>query len=237
MTPLSVVMPAYNEEDAIERAVEDVRAHVLAVVPAAELVVVDDGSRDRTPLLLDRIAARDERVRVIHQPNGGHGRALITGLDAATGDFVLLIDSDRQIPLDVFEPLWSVARRSDGVFGVRARRHDPAIRLLLAALIRRAVSWMFAVRVRDANVPFKILRRSIWLEARESIPPDTLAPSLFLALFVRWRGYDVPDHDVPHRARQTGEVSIHGWRLLRFCTRAFVQLAAFRWRLRRVPRP
>jgi glycosyltransferase involved in cell wall biosynthesis len=84
MTPLSVVMPAYNEEDAIEQAVQDVQAHVLAVVPAAEFVVIDDGSRDRTPVLLDRSAARDGRVRVIHQANGGHGRALITGLEAAT---------------------------------------------------------------------------------------------------------------------------------------------------------
>ncbi len=236
MTPLTVVMPAYNEEGAIEQAVEDVQAHVLAVVPAAELVVIDDGSRDRTPVLLDDIAARDTRVRVIHQPHGGHGRALVTGLEAAAGEFVLLIDSDRQIPLDDFGRLWNVARRSAGVFGVRARRQDPRIRLLLAALIRRAVSWMFAARVRDANVPFKILRRSIWLEARELIPPQTLAPSLHLALFVRWRGHDVSDHDVTHRARQTGAVSVHGWKLLRFCTRAFMQLAAFRWRLRRIPR-
>lgn len=236
MATLSVIMPAYNEEGSIAAAVADVQEHVLACIPTAELIVVDDGSRDATPGMLDRIAAADPRVRVIHQPNGGHGRALITGLDAATGDLVFLIDSDRQIPIEAFASLWAVARERDGAFGVRTRRQDPQIRVLLAALIRRAISWMFAVRVRDANVPFKIIRRSIWLEARRLLPADTLAPSLLLALFVRWRGYDVADLDVPHRARQTGRVSIHGLRLLSFCTRAFVQLVGFRRKLRTVSR-
>ena len=73
---LSVVMPAYNEEAAIADAVRDVQTHVFPVVPDAELIVVDDGSRDRTGALLDDLAAREPRLRVLHQANAGHGPAL-----------------------------------------------------------------------------------------------------------------------------------------------------------------
>ena len=73
--PLSAVMPVYNEEGAIEAAVREVQEHVLDAVPGAELIVVDDGSRDATGAILDRLARTDGRLHVIHQPNGGHGAA------------------------------------------------------------------------------------------------------------------------------------------------------------------
>ena len=133
---VSVVMPAYNEEEAIEDAVRDVQEHVFMVVPDAELVVVNDGSRDRTGEILDRLATGEPRMRVIHTANGGHGRALRTGLDAASGSYVFLIDSDRQIPLTAFSALWEAAKTRDGAFGVRRKRNDPRLRLLLTAVIR-----------------------------------------------------------------------------------------------------
>jgi dolichol-phosphate mannosyltransferase len=231
--PLTVIMPAYNEEGAIEAAVREVRDHVLDVVPGAGLVVVDDGSRDRTGEILDRLVAEDPRVSVIHQPNGGHGRALRTGLDAARGQYIFLVDSDRQIPIEAFPPLWELAQCRDGAFGVRAVRHDPRLRLMLTAVIRSALRFLLGVHLRDANVPFKILRRSVWLEARELIPEDTLAPSLFLAVFARRRGFDIAEREVPHRERGTGIVSIRRWKLLEFSARAFCQLLAFHRRLRR----
>ena len=92
---VSVIMPAYNEEDAISSAVEDVTEHILEQIPDAELIVVNDGSKDSTGDILDGIGANDPRVRVIHKVNGGHGPAIMTGLADATGEFVFLIDSLR----------------------------------------------------------------------------------------------------------------------------------------------
>ena len=181
--PLSVVMPVYNEEDAIAAAVDDVRQHVLAAIPDGELVVVNDGSRDRTGAMLDVIAAQDPRIRVIHQSNTGHGGAVIAGIEAARGDCIFLIDSDRQIPLDAFSSAWAALQAGpDAVFGVRRRRHDPALRLYLSRFIQRAVQALFGVKLQDANAPYKLLRRVIWQQARPLIPDDTLAPSLFLAI-------------------------------------------------------
>lgn len=226
--PLSVVMPAYNEEGAIEDAVRDVQEHVLMHVPGAELVVVDDGSRDRTGLILDSLAVQDVRVRVIHRMNGGHGPALRTGLDAARGEYLLLIDSDRQVSLDSFGSLWPEAQRRDGLFGVRRRRHDPPARLVLTRLVRVALRLLLSLSLRDANVPFKVVRRTSWERARPLIPPDTLAPSLFLAVVMSRHGASIVEREVMHRERETGIGSLRYGKLFRFCARGFSQLLALR---------
>jgi glycosyltransferase involved in cell wall biosynthesis len=229
---LSVVMPAYNEEGAIAEATAEVRQWILDRIPGSELVVVNDGSRDRTGPILDGLAAADGRIRVIHKANGGHGPALRTGLDAAQGDRVFLVDSDRQIPLSAFQPLWdAVESGRDAAFGIRTQRQDPTLRLWLTRVIRQVLPVLFGARITDANIPFKLLRRQVWEDARPLLPPETLAPSLLLAVFAASRHYDVAYLPVPHRERQTGTVSIRRWRLIKFCARAFRQLIAFRRRL------
>jgi glycosyltransferase involved in cell wall biosynthesis len=230
---LSVVMPAYNEEACIAHAVDEVRRCVLDHVRDAELVIVNDGSKDRTGPILDQIAATDSRIRVLHQANGGHGRALRAGLDAARGKYLFLIDSDRQIPLQAFAGLWEAAQGADGAFGVRVKRNDPSLRLLITRIIRHVVAMMFGAKIYDANIPFKVIRRQVWQEARRLIPEDTLAPSLFLAVFAVRTGCALAFREVPHRERATGVVSIRRWKLFKFCARALRQLVAFRWRLAR----
>jgi glycosyltransferase involved in cell wall biosynthesis len=232
--PLSVTMPVYNEEGAIVQAIAEVQQNVLDLVPGAELVVVNDGSKDGTGRLLDEAAAKDDRIRVIHQKNSGHGGALMAALSAASGERVLLMDSDRQIGLERFPAAWAELEKGrDGVFGLRRRRYDPKLRLMLSRFIRGVLHLLFGVRIHDANVPYKLLRRAIWEEARQCIPPGTLAPSLFLAIFARLRGYDIVEQEIVHRERDTGEVSIRRLKLLKFCARGFRQLLTFRQCVRR----
>ena len=231
--PLSVVMPVYNEEDAIVLAIDDVQRHVLGVVPDSELVIVNDGSRDRTGQLVDDVAAKDPRVRVIHQSNSGHGGAVMAGLAAARGAYVFLVDSDRQIALDNFADAWrAINSGHDAVFGVRRRRHDPALRLYLTRTIPPAIKMLFGVQLADPNVPYKLLRRTIWEQARPSIPDGTLAPSLFLAIVAAVCRHNILEMDVVHKPRITGEVSIRRLKLLKFCARGFSQMLELRRRVR-----
>jgi dolichol-phosphate mannosyltransferase len=232
---LSVVMPVYNEEAAIVLAFAEVRDCILDRVERSELVVVNDGSTDQTGKLLDALAQTDARVRVVHQINQGHGGALMTGLNASRGAWVMLVDSDRQIALDDFADAWSAADEGyDAVFGVRRRRYDPALRLYLTVAVRLSVTALFNVSLTDANAPYKLIRRSLWEQARPVIPSGTLAPSLFLAVFARWHGHRIREMDVVHRARETGLSSIRRWRLLTFCVKAFRQMIVFRRRVRHV---
>ena len=89
------------------------------------------------------------------------------------------------------------------------------------------------VRLYDANVPFKLVLRTCWQQARPYIPEDTLAPSLFLAIFMKRRGFKIAEFDVTHKQRDTGVVSIRRWKLFKFCARSLWQLLAFRRRLGR----
>jgi glycosyltransferase involved in cell wall biosynthesis len=226
-------MPVYNEAGSVVEATREVQLNILDRVPNSELIVVNDGSRDNSAQILDEIASRDARVRVIHQANKGHGGALITALSQARGKYVMLIDSDRQISLDRFSDAWTeIEKGRDGVFGVRRTRHDPQLRLYLTKVVRLAIRGLFGVRIFDANVPYKVFRKSIWESGRKHIPDGTLTPSLFLAVYARRKGYDIAEMDVLHRERNTGVVSIRRLKLLRFCSRAFRQMLTFRRSLR-----
>jgi glycosyltransferase involved in cell wall biosynthesis len=229
---LSVIMPSYNEEGSIEAAVRDVQQHVFSLVPDAELLVIDS-SKDSSRSILARLAAEDPRVVVIEQPPCGHGPALRAGIDRAKGEYLFLIDSDRQIPLEAFGPLWQQAQGRDAAMGQRAQRNDPWLRLRLTALARSSITVLFGTRVHDANVPFKLVRRDVWLQAAPLIPPDALIPSFFLGIFLRAGGFSVVETPTPHLQRQTGVVSVRGWKLFKCCCRAFAELLAFRKRLAR----
>lgn len=221
-------MPAYNEEDGIQRAVHDIRRDVLDVVKQAELVVVDDGSKDRTGALLDQLAAEDPRIRVLHQSNQGHGPALRAGLDAAQGDFLLLVDGDGQIPLENFATFWRTTSMLDGIIGIRQNRQDPRHRLVLSSAVRLLLRILFDIRLADANIPFKLIRSSVWREARPLIPADCRIPSLFLAVFLATRRARFEQIPVSHRARETGKTTLQYGRLAAFCWGAMRQLILFR---------
>jgi glycosyltransferase involved in cell wall biosynthesis len=229
---LSAIMPAYNEEAAIADAVSEVQRWVLVPIPTAELIVVNDGSRDDTGKILERLAAGEPRLRVLNQKNAGHGAAVRTGLELARGEYIFLLDSDRQVPLEAFPGLWQAAQGREGALGVRWPRQDPFLRLLLTRVVRLLLLVLFRVRLRDANCPFKIFRRSIWMEARDTIPEGTITPSLFLAVYMARRWPSIDQRTVPHRPRATGVVSIRRWKLVKTCVLAFRQLWDFRKKLR-----
>lgn len=232
---LSIVMPVYNEEAAIEEAVRDVQRYVFSVVPDAQLIAVDDGSKDNTGKILDRLACEDSRIRVIHKQNGGHGRALRSGLDAAEGEFIFQIDSDRQMPLDDFQKLWQKAQLADGAFGIRETRNDPCLRIVLSVILRFLIRCFYGVDVPDANVPCKLVRREVWLEVKNYIPTDSLIPSILLAIILAYRGYKIKTIPWPHKERSSGVSSIRSWKLVKYCWASFAEMFLLRLRINKSP--
>lgn len=110
MTPLiSVIIPLYNEEYALPRCFDSVLAQNHEKL---EVILIDDGSTDQSPVICDHYAARDERVRVIHQENTGRSGARNAGLDAAMGEFILFVDADDYILPDMAKTLLAGIERS-----------------------------------------------------------------------------------------------------------------------------
>ena len=230
---LTIIMPVYNEEESIETAVAEIREHILAKIPGAELLAVDDGSKDTSPALLDKMSRTIPGVRVVHKPNGGHGDAVRYGLDRAEGEYLFLMDSDRQIPVEDFDLLWDRREPNRLVSGVRAERHDPLHRLALTRLVRLGIWLLFGKWIRDANVPFKLFHRSVWERAAPLIARGALAPSLFLAVAAVFDPQtDFEPIVVRHRVRAAGATVLRPVKLLKFCLKAFGQMLEFRRKLK-----
>jgi glycosyltransferase involved in cell wall biosynthesis len=159
---LSVFLPAHNEEANIERVVTGFCKAMPEVADAFEVIVVNDGSRDQTGAIGDRMAAADPRVKVVHHPvNRGYGGAVISGIRAATMPWVLLSDGDGQFdPADV-QLLAARTPEYDVVVGRRIHRADPLMRRVNGKAWTILVRMMFGLHISDMDCGFKLFRRDL----------------------------------------------------------------------------
>jgi glycosyltransferase involved in cell wall biosynthesis len=202
---LSVVLPAYNEEPNVERVVRDCVAYLDGKGLDYELLVVNDGSRDRTGEILNRLATELPRLRPQHHPqNRGYGAALRTGFDAAAKRFVFYMDGDGQFDikeLDVILPL--VTDEDTIVTGYRIERRDPFMRRLNAKLFGGwLVRVMLNVRVRDLNCAFKLIPKKV-LNAIILESTGALINAELYGRAVR-KGFGIKEVGVHHYARIAG---------------------------------
>ena len=231
---LSVVVPVHDEEAVIDHVVAAIVREVLDAVPASELVIVDDTSNDSTPARLAAHAAADPRVTVLRNDvNRGHGPSLRRAIDASSGDWILHLDSDGQFDPSELPSLWERRDDADLVLGVRRARHDPRHRLVLTTLTRTFVSALAGRRVRDANTPFKLIRRSLMDHLAPYVPEDAFAPSILIVLGAARAGARIVEVDVTHLARPHGRSSLRLGRLGRAVARSAVQ--TIRFRIRPIP--
>lgn len=154
---LSLVLPAHNEEANIEAVVN----HALDVLPKYtdefEIIVVNDGSKDRTKAILDQLSAEEARVKPVHHAvNRGYGGALISGFNATNGAYVMFMDADRQFDIADIRNLSPFVALFDVVAGFRMERNDPIIRRINAEVFNIAVRILFGVHMRDIDCAFKI---------------------------------------------------------------------------------
>ncbi len=155
---VSVVLPAHNEEAVIAGVVANCVEVLATIVEDFEVIVVDDGSVDRTGDIADAAGAADSRVRVVHTvTNRGYGGALRAGFDAARKPLLFFMDSDGQFDIGDIAQLMPLAHAGKpAVIGYRRHRQDPPLRLLNAWAWNRLVQSLFHFRVRDIDCAFKL---------------------------------------------------------------------------------
>jgi polyisoprenyl-phosphate glycosyltransferase len=211
-TLLSVVAPVYDEEQLVEQFVT--RACAAAADYEFELVLVNDGSKDGTAALLDRIAAADRRVRVIHlSRNFGHQAALTAGLEHARGDVVVMLDSDLQDPPELIPDM--IARWSQGaevVFAVRRQRPgETAFKLATASWFYKLFNKLAQVDLEPNSGDFRLLDR----RALDALLAMT-ERSRFLRGMTVWVGFNQTAISYERDARHAGETKYTLRRMLRF---------------------
>jgi len=203
---LSLVFPLFDEEENVEALLQSAIEIGEHLGGDFEVVVVDDGSQDRSPDILGTWRARESRLRVIHHSsNTGYGAALRTGLRVARGELVFFSDADLQFDLHELEALLTHTDRFDVVAGYRSPRRDPWPRGLIAAVWGLLVRGLFGLAVRDINCAFKVFHRDVL----EAIPIASLGAFVNTEVLVRAQaaGFRIKQIPVTHRRRQNGSQS------------------------------
>jgi dolichol-phosphate mannosyltransferase len=231
---LSVVVPVHNEAGVIEQLISDLGQDIVAHVPGTEVIVVDDASTDETEPILARLSEERPWLHVHRASrNAGHGPSVTRGLRLALGEWIFQIDSDGQFVVAEFHRLWEQRENCDLILGVRVERQDPFHRLVLSRAVCAVVSLLVGRRLRDPNIPFRLLRRTVWDELAPLVGPETLAPSIHVVVGAVARGRRVEEVPVTHLPRARGTSSLRRIRLVRFSLVGLVQLARFRYAVTR----
>ena len=217
---LSVVAPVFNEEDNVRAFCERTTA-ALADLPF-EIVVVDDGSSDSTPAVLEELAASDTRIRVITlSRNFGHQTALTAGLEHARGDAVVMIDADLQDPPELIPELVEWWRKgSDVVVAVREEREgETRFKLMTASWFYRLLGRVAQIEVEQNAGDYRLLSRRA-LDALLAMPER----NRYIRGMTAWVGFT--HTSVPYRRapRHAGETKFSLLKMLRF---SFDAVASF----------
>jgi glycosyltransferase involved in cell wall biosynthesis len=230
---LSVVLPAYNEEQVITQTLTDILGVVPKWMKDFEVIVVDDGSRDQTAASVFALCERDPHVRLItHTVNQGYGAALASGFAAATKEYTFFMDSDGQFDIRDLSTFFLFLHAYDAVIGYRMCRQDIWIRKLNAWGWKQAVRFALNVQVRDLDCAFKLLPT----EFLQLHPLETRGAMINAELLYKLKlfGYTYKEVGVRHMPRQGGQAT--GAKLT-VIVRAFRELfiAAYTWKYEQPP--
>jgi glycosyltransferase involved in cell wall biosynthesis len=203
---ISAVLPAYNEEQVIAASVAAMVETLEKLGVDYEVIVVNDGSRDRTGQILTELGQQNPRVRqVAHAQNQGYGAALWTGFTSATKDLVFLTDGDKQFDVSELGGFLPLLDGADLVIGFRQPRADPPIRLLNAWGWKLLVNALFGYTARDIDCAFKLFRRRILDRVDVNARGATFSAEFLIK--ARRLGYVIREKRVGHYPRTAGQAT------------------------------
>lgn len=230
---VSIVMPCYNEEKVIETVIGDYYSEIIEKIADSEFIVVDDCSRDQTLHILDKMQNKLPKLKILKIPiNGGHGKAIRRGYETAQKEWVFQVDSDNQFRAKDFWSLYKLTSEYDFILGFRKKRQDPPARLILARLIKLVNFILFRVWVKDANCPFRIIKRGLLRETLKHIGKGALAPNIMVSILIKMNRGKMAEIPITHYEGKTRIASLQNRKLFKFALEGFRQLWFFKKNLR-----
>jgi glycosyltransferase involved in cell wall biosynthesis len=211
---LSVFFPAYNDSGTIASLVISALKTAERLTTDFEVIIVNDGSVDRTAEIADELARTYPQVRVIHhQRNRGYGGALRSGLAAATRDLVFYTDGDAQYDPAEMAQLWEAFdERVDLVNGYKISRSDPLHRIVIGRIYHHTVKLLFGLRVRDVDCDFRLMRRAIF--DRVALEKNSGVICLEMMKKIQDAGFRIAEVPVHHYHRSYGRSQFFNFRRL-----------------------
>jgi len=229
---ISVIFPVYNEEGNIEKVVNSVLEFLPDIFSNFEVIIVDDGSRDRSPQIINQLCRESTNLKVIHhERNMSYGMALRSGFAVTKYPLVFFMDSDGQFDIEDMKDLLKFIYRFDIVVGIRRKRMDSVYRIALGKLYNQINSLFFNIRMQDVNCGFKLLRRSVL----DNIPLYSKSGFINVEILVKARdeGYLIKEVPVGHRPRVSGKQKGATIKALFF---KLLEITKFSWQRSLLPR-
>jgi glycosyltransferase involved in cell wall biosynthesis len=223
---LSLVIPAYNEQENIPVLLERVGASLSQIGRPFEVLIVDDGSNDSTPQLLNDGMQKYPWLRVLRMAkNGGQSAAFEAGFKAARGEVIATIDADLQNDPEEIPRLLPMLDGYDMITGWRKDRHDTGFRRVQTKIANRIRNWLSDETINDSASSLKLYKRHCVEGLKLFNGMHRFFPTL-----VKMRGYTVLETPVKHSQRYAGTAK---YGLRNRAWRAFIDLLAVRWMKKR----
>lgn len=205
---LSVFLPCYNEQDNIVPTVTKVKKVLEHTVKSWEILIIEDGSKDKSPQIADKIAKTDPRISVIHHPvNRGYGGALKSGLYNSKYPWIAFTDIDGQFDFSEITNFFAKQKstRADMVIGYYIKREVPVFTKFTSKMWELIVFILFGLRVKDIDCGFKLLSKNIV----DTIPPLESERGAFISseflIKAKKAGFKIVEIGVHHFPRTSGK--------------------------------
>ncbi len=208
ISELSVFLPAYNEEGNIKRVASNTRQVLQESGLKWELIIVNDGSKDRTLEIINSLAKGDARIKVInHKVNSGYGASLISGLYGSHYNWVSFIDSDGQFDFREITKFIEKQQETnaDLVIGYYKKRQVSKFKILTSRIWELAVMLLFGLKVRDIDCGFKLISRKVITTIPHLESQRGAFISSELLIKARKQGFKIIEIPVTHYPRIQGE--------------------------------
>ena len=224
-------MPAYNEEANITAVIEEWYPVVEKVGGDSRLMIVNDGSKDKTYQIMRDLRKKYPRLLTINKKNEGHGptvlRAYKKAIDAGA-DFIFQTDSDGQTRPEEFWPFWEQRENCGLLIGYRKGRQDGVSRVFVTRVLRLVLLLVFHVWVKDANTPFRLMRGEELETVLKKIPDSFFLPNVLMTVIYHKNKLGVTYIPITFRPRQGGVNSLNLKRIFRIGRQAVGDFMALR---------
>ena len=231
MDKLFIIMPAYNEEENIHNVIAQWHPVAERISPDSRLVVIDDGSRDRTLTIARNLKKTYPRLIVLTKENLGHGPAVLYGYRYAVSkgaDYVFQTDSDGQTLPSEFPIFWKNRRKCGLLIGSRVKRMDGLSRIFVTWVLQMVLLIIFRIPIRDANTPYRLMQCSELKKVLTKVPENFFLSNVLITVIYTKQNRGVHYYPITFLERQNGSNSINLKKILLIGSRAFFQF----WRLR-----
>ena len=212
MDKLYIIIPAYNEEENIEKVAREWHEVIEKVGEGSKLIIIDDGSKDSTYHKLLELKQELTYLEPITKPNQGHGATVLYGYHYAIekgADYIFQTDSDGQTVPSEFWQFWDKRENYSAIIGNRINRKDGLSRVIVTKTLKFVLWCIFGLKIADANTPFRLIKRDVLCKYIEKIPKDFNLSNVMLTVLLCKAKEKVEFIPITFQPRQGGVNSIN----------------------------